>query len=141
MEPAMNRTSILNTIPPRRETYPTTLGPRFGGVRRWGVTMISGQATAGLAPDQVLILKGPWPWTHDLFMETKEHLFFVPLVLALYLPFAGRGRLFANKAARNRVLAVAALIVWSGLTVEGAGAAISHGVKVATVQTGGEGVE
>ena len=42
-----------------------------GGVRRLGVTMISGQATDGLAPDQVLILKGPWSWTHNLFMETK----------------------------------------------------------------------
>ena len=39
------------------------------------------------------------------------------------------------------VLAVAALIVLSGLAVESAGAVISHGVKVATVQTGVKGVE
>jgi hypothetical protein len=93
------------------------------------------------APDKAIILKGPWPWAHTLFMETKEHLFFVPLMLALYLPFAVRDTLFSNKAARNMVLAVAALIVLSGLAVEGAGAVISHGVKVATVQTGVKGVE
>lgn len=27
-----------------------------------------------------VILKGTWPWTHDIFMDTKEHIF-------LFLPF------------------------------------------------------
>ncbi len=28
--------------------------------------------------DRALILAGPWPFAHTLFMETKEHLFFIP---------------------------------------------------------------
>ena len=33
--------------------------------------------------DKALILKGPWPFAHNLFMETKEHLFFLTLILSL----------------------------------------------------------
>ena len=40
--------------------------------------------------DKAVILKGPWPWAHNVIMETKEHLFFIPLVLALYLPIVMR---------------------------------------------------
>ena len=86
--------------------------------------------------DKAVILKGPWPWAHDFFMETKEHLFFIPLLLAIYLPFAARNKIFANTAARNMVLAVAALIVLSGLAIEGAGAIINYGVKVAYTHPG-----
>src|SRR5580692_8296573 len=32
--------------------------------------------------DKALILKGPWPFAHNLFMETKEHLFFATLILS-----------------------------------------------------------
>jgi hypothetical protein len=87
------------------------------------------------APDKALILKGPWPWAHKIFMETKEHLFFIPLVLALYLPFATRERLWGNKLARNMVLTVSALIAASGFAIEGAGAVINYGVKVSLLQT------
>lgn len=87
------------------------------------------------SPDKALILKGPWPWAHQIFMETKEHLFFIPLILALYLPFATRERLFANKLARTMVLSVAALIAASGFAIEGAGAVINYGVKVSLLQT------
>ena len=38
--------------------------------------------------EKAIILKGPWPSAHNVFMETKEHLFFVTLILALYLPIA-----------------------------------------------------
>ena len=47
------------------------------------------------------------------------------------MPLAARNKIFANTAARNMVLAVAALIVLSGLAIEGAGAIINYGVKVA----------
>lgn len=93
------------------------------------------------APEKAIILKGPWPWAHNIVMETKEHLFFIPLLLALYLPFAARAKLFANSAARNMVLAVAALIVLAGLAIEGGGAVINYGVKVAYVHTGMKGAE
>ena len=85
--------------------------------------------------DQQIILKGPVPWTHNFFMETKEHLFFIPLILALYLPFVARLRLSANKPARAMVLVVTALIALEGLAIEGAGAIINWGAKTALAQT------
>jgi len=93
------------------------------------------------APEKAIILKGPWPWAHDFIMETKEHLFFIPLILALYLPFAARLNLFRNPRARAMVMAVAALVVLNGLAIEGAGAVINYGVKVAFVHTGVKGAE
>jgi hypothetical protein len=93
------------------------------------------------AAEKAIILKGPWPFAHSLFMETKEHLFFIPLLLALYLPFAARLRLAVNRPARAMVMAVAALIVLNGLAIEGAGAVINYGVKVAFVHTGLKGAE
>jgi len=84
--------------------------------------------------ERALILKGPWPFAHNLFMETKEHLFLMTLILSFYLPIAARDRLYANAAARKAVLCVAMLIVLTGLSIEGAGAIIDHGVKVALLR-------
>ena len=80
--------------------------------------------------EKAMILKGPWPFAHNLFMETKEHLFLTTLILSFYLPIAARDRLPSNAAARRMVLCVAALIALSGLAIEGSGAVIDHGVKV-----------
>ena len=85
--------------------------------------------------DQQIIEKGPAPWAHAFFMETKEHLFFIPLVLALFLPFVTRLNLAANKTARMMVLAVATLIVLDGLAIEGAGAIINWGAKTTLAHT------
>jgi hypothetical protein len=85
--------------------------------------------------DRALILKGPWPFAHTLFMETKEHLFFVPLILSFYLPIAASDKLYVNSAARKMVLCVALLIGLSGLAIEGSGAIINHGAKVALLQS------
>lgn len=84
--------------------------------------------------EKALIMKGPWPFAHNLFMETKEHLFFVTAILAFLLPIATREKLYSNSAARKLVLSVAGLIAITGLAVEGAGAVIDHGVKVALLQ-------
>jgi hypothetical protein len=81
--------------------------------------------------DKALIGTGPWPWAHSFFMETKEHLFFMPLILALYLPFVTRLKLDRNRNARFMALAVTGLIILNGLAIEGAGAIISHGAKLA----------
>ncbi|HTC88839.1 MAG TPA: hypothetical protein VK686_11105 [Bryobacteraceae bacterium] len=81
-----------------------------------------------------LILHGPWPFAHNFFMETKEHLFFVTAILALLLPIAAREKVYSNPAARKLVLSVAGLVAVAGLAVEGAGAVIDHGVKVALLQ-------
>ena len=93
------------------------------------------------AAEKAIILKGPWPFAHNFVMETKEHLFFIPLVLALYLPILTRVNLSAHHAARTMVVTVATLVVLSGLAIEGEGAVINYGVKVALVHTGVKGVE
>jgi hypothetical protein len=90
-------------------------------------------------PEKTLILNGRWPFAHNLFMETKEHLFFITGVLAFLLPIATREKLYANAAARRLVLTVATLIVVTGLAVEGAGAVINHGVKVALLRADSKG--
>ena len=87
--------------------------------------------------ERAIILKGPWPFAHNLFMETKEHLFLMTLILSFYLPIAARDRLYVNTVARRMVLSVAMLIVLSGLAIEGSGAVIDHGVKVALLRLSG----
>ncbi len=84
--------------------------------------------------EKTIILRGPWPFAHNIFMETKEHLFFVTGILAFYLPIAVRDKLYANSTARKMVMSVALLIVVTGLAVEGAGAIIDHGVKIALLR-------
>ena len=89
--------------------------------------------------DKALILKGPWPFAHNVFMETKEHLFFLTLILSLYLPIAARENLYANPSARKMVLCVAMLIALSGMGMEGFGAIVNHGAKVALLRGGAKG--
>ena len=89
--------------------------------------------------EKALILKGPWPFAHNIFMETKEHLFFVTGILAFLLPSATRETLSANSAARKLVLSIAAMIVVTGVALEGAGAVIDHGVKVELLRGPGAG--
>jgi hypothetical protein len=81
--------------------------------------------------DKALILKGPWPYAHNFFMEMKEHVALMLLLLATYLPIAASNNLFSNKSARSVVLYVAGLIVLIGMTLDGAGAIIGMGAKVA----------
>ena len=82
------------------------------------------------APEKAVILKGPWPFAHNYFMETKEHVFFVLLLLATYLPIAARDDLKGKTAARCVVGSVCGLIVLLSLMMEGYGAFISMGVKL-----------
>jgi len=84
--------------------------------------------------EKVLILDGPWPFAHSLFMEVKEHLFFITAILAFLLPVITRDKLHASAAARKVALSVAALILITGLALEGAGAVIEHGAKVALLR-------
>ncbi len=80
--------------------------------------------------DKAVILKGPWPFAHNFFMETKEHLVILLLLLATYLPIAAAANLAASRDARRVVLAVAALMIGLALTAEGDGAIIAMGVKM-----------
>ena len=81
--------------------------------------------------DKAIILKGPWPFAHGYFMETKEHLVIMLLLLVTYLPIAASNNLAANRDARRLVLWVSGMIPLLGLMIEGHGAIIAMGVKMA----------
>ena len=80
--------------------------------------------------DKAIILHGPWPFAHNFFMETKEHLVILLFLLATYLPVTTAGNLPAGRDARRVVLWVAGLVVGLALLMEGEGAVIAMGVKV-----------
>jgi hypothetical protein len=82
------------------------------------------------APEKAIIKGGPWPFAHGFFMETKEHVFLMLLLLATYLPIAASGNLATSRAARKVVLWVSGLIVPISLSMEGSGAIISIAVKI-----------
>ncbi len=83
------------------------------------------------AADKKVILAGPMPSAHNFFMETKEHIFFMLLLLATYLPIAARAKdLVANKTSRNLVLAVAGLVVILAIIMDGSGAMIIMGERL-----------
>lgn len=81
--------------------------------------------------DKAIILKGPWPFAHNLFMETKEHFVITLLLVATYLPIAAANDLAANRGARRLVLCLATMVLVLGLLAEGNGGVIAMGVKKA----------
>jgi hypothetical protein len=105
---------------------------RAVAVSMWLAFIVGGYWYVVFYPaDKAIILKGPWPFAHKYFMETKEHLVIMLLLLATYLPIATSNNLAANKDARRLVLCVAGIIPLLGLMIEGHGAIIAMGVKVA----------
>jgi len=80
--------------------------------------------------DKAVILHGPWPFAHNYFMETKEHLVIMLLLLATYLPVVTANNLAVNPDARRLALWVIAGIALLALMVEGHGAIVAMGVKV-----------
>jgi len=79
--------------------------------------------------DRDIIKAGQWPWAHNFFMEVKEHLFFLLLILSIYLPIAVyRNVPLTDRKKRNLVLGISVLIILLGLFTEGAGGIISRGV-------------
>ncbi len=98
----------------------------------WGSYLIGGYwYVTFYAVDKARIVAGPWPFAHNFFMETKEHVFLSLLLLATFLPIAASNNLAASKGARNLVLWSAAFVVLMALGMEGAGSFIAMGVKVA----------
>ena len=81
--------------------------------------------------DKAFILKGPWTFAHNFFMETKEHVVIMLLLLATFLPIMAYNNLAANKGARKIVLWATGLMILTTVAMEGAGAIISMGVRVA----------
>ena len=105
---------------------------RFSAASMWLAFLIGGYWYVCIyKTDKAIILKGPWPFAHSFFMETKEHLVIMLLLLATYLPIAAANNLAANKDARRLALWVSAMVAVLGLMIEGHGAIISMGAKVA----------
>jgi hypothetical protein len=97
----------------------------------WGAFVIAGYWYVKFYPvDKAIILKGRWPFAHSFFMETKEHLVIILLLLTNYLPIAAANNLAMNPGARKLLLWTAALVALLGLAMEGEGAIIAMGVKV-----------
>ncbi len=80
--------------------------------------------------DKAIILKGPWTFAHNFFMEMKEHVVIMLLLLATFLPIVASNNLVVNRAARKVLLWIAGLITLIGLAMDGSGALIAMGVKV-----------
>jgi len=80
--------------------------------------------------DKAIILKGPWPFAHNLVMETKEHLVIMLLLLVTYLPIVASNNLVTSKDARKLMLWVTGIIAMLALAMDGEGAIIAMGVKV-----------
>jgi hypothetical protein len=100
-------------------------------VAMWVTFAVAGYwYVAYYAADKALILKGPWPFAHNFFMETKEHVVLMLLLLTTFLPIAAQNDLVGNKGARSLFLCVAGLIVLIGVAVEGSGGIISMGAKL-----------
>ena len=104
---------------------------RLSAVAMWLAFLVGGYwYVVFYKVDKAIILKGPWPFAHGFFMETKEHLVILPLLLATYLPIAAANNLAASRDARRVVLWVTGLMVVMALMMDGDGAIIAMGVKV-----------
>lgn len=79
--------------------------------------------------DKAIIIKGPSQAAHNFFMETKEHLVIILLLLANYLPITTANHLATNPGARRLALWVSGLTALLALLMEGEGALIAMGVK------------
>ena len=105
---------------------------RLAAVLMWLTYIIGGYwYVVHYAPDKAAILKGPWPFAHSFFMEVKEHVLLMLVLLASYLPIVASADLSENKSARTITMWVAGLMVLVGLGMDGAGAIISVGAKLA----------
>jgi len=80
--------------------------------------------------DKAIILKGPWPFAHNIVMETKEHLVIMLLLLVTYLPIAASDNLVASKDARKLMLWLTGIIALLALAMDGEGGLIAMGVKI-----------
>ncbi len=86
--------------------------------------------------DKAIILKSSWAFAHKLIMESKEHVFFITLVLCLLLPIvAWRNNFLTNKSVRVLACIIALLIFLSAFALEGAGGVISTGVRIGLTES------
>ena len=82
--------------------------------------------------DKGILLKSGLANIHKFFTETKEHIFFIVLILSYYLPFITlRHDLSQNEQAKKAALVLTMVVGLLVFYVEGAGAIIAQGVKAA----------
>ncbi|MGB9659176.1 MAG: hypothetical protein ACPLY9_01435, partial [Nitrososphaerales archaeon] len=83
--------------------------------------------------DRAVINAGAMPYAHSLVMETKEHIFYIGLLIATTLPIYVYGlsnKLVAGDAGAKRLLmALAVIVVLGGIVLESAGGLISIAAK------------
>ncbi|MGA2243847.1 MAG: hypothetical protein ABSH48_02515 [Verrucomicrobiota bacterium] len=102
----------------------------------WAAFVVAGYWYVVSYPaDKAVILKGPWPFAHRFFMETKEHLVILLLLLASYLPIAAGNNLAANPGARRLMLWLTGGVALLAVMLEGHGAIIATGVKLGLLAT------
>jgi len=88
--------------------------------------------------DKAVIVKSSWSFAHKFFMETKEHIFFVVLILSLYLPIISfRNSVAKNKTAQKLIFSIGILLLSLMLYMDGSGAIISHGAEIAYMHKDG----
>ena len=81
-------------------------------------------------PDKQVIKGGEWWWAHSFFTETKEHVFFIGILIASMLPYTLKLDVVNDKNARKYVIMLVWLVIIGGLLMEGAGAIMSMGYRV-----------
>ena len=87
--------------------------------------------------DKAMIVKSSWDFAHKFFMESKEHIFFVFLILSIYLPIvAFTNSIATNKTAQNLIMTIGILLLLLMLYMDGAGAIISYGSKISYMLKG-----
>ena len=123
---------FVDTLNVRETNLPRIRGVSLAvAVFMWAAFLVGGYwYVVHYAPDKAIILKGPWPFAHSFFMEMKEHVILMLLLLATYLPIIAFQNLSANGKARKTALLVAGLIVLIGFAMDGSGALIGMGAKL-----------
>ncbi|MCF6094916.1 hypothetical protein L1765_13190 [Microaerobacter geothermalis] len=81
--------------------------------------------------DKYIIKGGAFPAAHNFFMEAKEHIFFILLILSVLLPIIiFKNNLIENKNLRRLAITVAIIGIILGFGMEGFGSLITKGVKI-----------
>ncbi len=92
--------------------------------------------------DRAVINAGAMPYAHGLVMETKEHIFYIGLLIATTLPIYvyGLSKSLANgdAGAKKLLIALAVIVVLGGIVLESTGGLISIAAKYSwMVKAGG----
>lgn len=86
------------------------------------------------APDKAIIKASTMSWAHYLIMETKEHAFFILLLLSTYLSIIIlRNKINDDKNIRKLILTISFLIIFLVLGMGIFGRIVTKGVEVGLI--------